>query len=112
MHAEQGVKFAETNHEKFVEGLSWLQLGRTVGKMEESQFDKSEENIFKGMKILEELKLKPMYILGNLFLGELYSDAGQKEKALENLKKAEELFQQMGMDYWLARTRKVLQTVQ
>jgi hypothetical protein len=30
---------------------------------------------------------------------------GQKEKALENLKKAETMFQEMGMDYWLAVTR-------
>jgi len=29
-------------------------------------------------------------------LGELYTDTGQKEKALEHLKKAEERFQEMG----------------
>jgi tetratricopeptide (TPR) repeat protein len=37
-------------------------------------------------------------------LGEIYADAGQKEKALENLKTAEDNFRDMGMDYWLART--------
>jgi len=34
---------------------------------------------------------------GYLFLGELYADRGQGEKA-----------QEMGMDYWLARTQEVL----
>ena len=38
-------------------------------------------------------------------------DAGQKEKAIEKLKKAESLYQEMGMDYWLNRTREVLETV-
>ncbi len=29
--------------------------------------------------------------------------------ALENLKKAERMFQEMGMDYWLERTKRVLE---
>jgi hypothetical protein len=64
------------------------------------------------MKIADELKTKPFYAQGHLFLGELYADAGQKEKALENMKKAEVMFQEMGMDYWLARTKKVLEMIQ
>jgi len=41
-------------------------------------------------------------------LGELYEGTGQNEKALENLKKAEGMFQEMGMDYWLGKTHEVL----
>ncbi len=41
-------------------------------------------------------------------MGELYTDSGQKEKALENLTKAEAEFKDMGMDYWLGKTREVL----
>ena len=41
-------------------------------------------------------------------LGELHIDMRQEEKALENLKKAERMFQEMGMDYWLAKTRDML----
>jgi hypothetical protein len=63
------------------------------------------------MKILDELEEKPFYAQGYLSLGELYADSGQKEKALENLKKAEAMFQEMGMDYWLARTKKLLEMV-
>jgi len=79
--------------------------------LEGSQLHKAEEHILQGIKILEELELKPSYAQGYLFLGELYADAGQKEKALKNLKKAEAMFQEMGMDYWLARTKKLLETV-
>ena len=76
-----------------------------------SQLHKTEEYILKGMKILEELETKPAYAGGYLNRGELYADAGQKEKALENLKKAEAMYQEMGMDYWLARTKKLLEMV-
>jgi len=112
VHAEQALNLGQTNHEKYGEGVSWLQLGRTIGKMEESRIDKAEEYILRGMKILDELETKPAYAVGCLNLGELYADAGQKEKALENLKKAETMCQEMGMDYHLARTKKLLEMIQ
>jgi tetratricopeptide (TPR) repeat protein len=109
VQAEQGLKFAQTNHEKINEGLLWLQVGRAIGKIEKSQLDTGKEYIHKGMKILEELKIKASSSQGHLYLGELYAEAGQKEKALEHLEKAQGLFQKMGMNYWLGRTRKVLE---
>ncbi len=41
-------------------------------------------------------------------MGVLYADIGQKDKALENLKKADGMFRGMGMDYYLAKTQEVL----
>ena len=41
----------------------------------------------RGIKILDELKLKAFYATGYLFLGELYADKSQNDKALETLKK-------------------------
>ncbi|MGO8989968.1 MAG: adenylate/guanylate cyclase domain-containing protein [bacterium] len=111
-HAEQAVNLAQASHQKWLEGLSQLQLGRIFGKMEGSQLHKAEEYILQGIKMLEELELKSFYAQGYLFLGELYADAWRKEKALENLKKAEAMFQEMGMDYWLVRTKKLLQMLQ
>ena len=70
--------------------------------------DKAEEYVLQGIKMLDELKLRPFFSQGYLWLGELYADTGHREKALENLKKAEGMFQEMGMDYWLANTREVL----
>ena len=58
--------------------------------------------------MLDELKLKPFSAQGYLFLGELYGNRGQPDKALENLKKAEKMFQEMGMDYWLTQAQEVL----
>ena len=94
-----------------MEGFSWIWLGKILGRTELPQIDKSEEYILKGMEIFHKLQVKPHYFLGNLFLGELYLDAVEKEMAIKNLKKAEEMFQEMGMDYWLARTQEVLAKV-
>lgn len=38
----------------------------------------------------------------------MYANTGQKNKAVETLKTAENLFQKMEMDYWLAKTHEVL----
>jgi len=56
--------------------------------------------------------LKPLSSQGHYYLGELYANRGQKRKALEALKKAEGMMQEMGMDYWLRRTQEVLERVE
>jgi tetratricopeptide (TPR) repeat protein len=105
---EEALKISESHNEKHAEGASRFCMGRILGKIDTSQSEKAEEYILQGITILEELKMKPWSTDGYLFLGELYADSGQKEKALEILKKAEIAFQDMGMDYWLRRTQEVL----
>jgi len=106
---EETLMVCQRYGDKMYEGPSTVALGRVVGKAEPSQSAKAEEYILQGIKILEELKLKPYQAEGHLFLGELYADMGQGEKALECLKKAETMFQEMGMDYWLRRTQSALE---
>jgi class 3 adenylate cyclase/tetratricopeptide (TPR) repeat protein len=108
---EEALRLSQKNNEKHLEGLSWMGLGLILVRTETSQIHKAEEYILQGMKILDEFKLRPDYARGYFYLGELYANAGQKEKALENLKKAETMFQEMGMDYWVGRTRKVLASI-
>ena len=109
---EGAITLAQNNNEKQTEGVSRCYLGRILGKADRSQHSRAEECILQGINILDELKLKPWASPGHLFLGELYADIGQKEKALETLKKAEGAFREMGMDYWLRRTQEVLERVQ
>ncbi|GAJ23573.1 unnamed protein product, partial [marine sediment metagenome] len=63
-----------------------------LGKADLSQGGKAEEYILQGIKIFDELELKAWSPTAYLFLGELYTDMGQREKALETLKKAEAAF--------------------
>jgi tetratricopeptide (TPR) repeat protein len=93
--AEEALEIAQKNHEKTGEGLAWIVLGRVLAKVDQSQDDKAEEFVLKGIKVYEELKMKHFYAYGYLFLGELYTDKGQKDKALETL------------SYWLAKTHEI-----
>jgi tetratricopeptide (TPR) repeat protein len=105
---EEAVRLAQKNNEGQVAGYSKIWLGRILGKSERSKRERAEELILQGVEILEELSIGPWWSQGYLFLAEINADSGNKEKALENLKVAEHLFQEMGMDYWLGKTREVL----
>ena len=37
-----------------------------------------------------------------------YADTGNQDQALNHLKKAEEMFREMGMDYWLSKTKEAM----
>jgi tetratricopeptide (TPR) repeat protein len=106
--AEKALKISQKHHEPWAEGFVGTLLGRILGKTGAPQVDRAEDCINKGVRILEELKAKPAYAQGYFFLGELYADTGQRDTALENLKRAEKMFQEMGMDHWLEKTNAIL----
>ena len=105
---EESLRLSRKNGEKGWEGLSWIGLGRVLENNKRPLKDEVEASFLKGLEILDVQKLKPFYAQGRLFLGEFYLDTGEKAKAMENLKEAEAMFQEMGMDYWLNRTRGLL----
>jgi tetratricopeptide (TPR) repeat protein len=106
--AEKAIKLSQKHNEIRIEGLSKIYLGAILAKSEQNQNEQAENYIFEGIKILEELEQMPTYSQGYFFLGKLYLERGRKEKALSNLHKAENIFKEMGMDYWLYKTQKVL----
>jgi tetratricopeptide (TPR) repeat protein len=106
--AEEAVKISEKIRSKTMEGLSRALLGRIIGKTDPLQGHEAEEMILRGIKTLNEIKQRPSSAVGYLYLGELYADTARTQEALENLKKAKSMFQEMHMDYWLAKTQEVL----
>jgi len=111
-NAKEALKLAINNNHRSYELQSQFLLGRVLGKLDPSEIDKAEEHILQGIKIADELKARPSCSIGYLRLGELYADTGQAEKALEALKMAKGMMQEMGMDYYLRRTQEVLQRVE
>ena len=111
-HAEQALNLALKNGEKQLESRARMLLGRLMAKEDISQSAKAREHIGEAIKALEERKVLPYSSVGYLYLGELYADMGQREKALEILKKAESAFRKMGMEYHLLRTQKLLERLQ
>ncbi len=107
-HAEKSLELAIKNNEEFIEGNTTIFLGRILHQQDTSRFNQAERYILQGMTKMEELKSRPYLAIGYMFLGDLYVDMKQKNKALENIKIAKNMFMEMGIDYWLQRTQKVL----
>jgi class 3 adenylate cyclase/tetratricopeptide (TPR) repeat protein len=107
-HAEQALRLSTENNERQVQGLSRIWLGRVIAKTEPSQIEVAEQHIRQGITLLEELGMKSQASWGYLWLGEVYAESGRREEALENLKRAEGMFREMGMDYWLAKAQEAL----
>jgi class 3 adenylate cyclase/tetratricopeptide (TPR) repeat protein len=110
--AEKAMELAQSNDEKYALGESLIYLGMILGKMGKQQYSNAEEYILQGIELCNKWKMRPLRSEGYLYLGELYYDADQRKKGLENLKKAESEFTEMGMDYWLRRTQEVLERVE
>jgi len=106
--AELALQLALQNNERLIIGLSRLWLGRTIARIDPTQVEAAEQQILQGIRLLEELGLPPLFGLGYMFLGEVNVASGRQKEALEHLKKAESLFEQMGMNYWLGKTREIL----
>ncbi len=68
----------------------------------------AEQQILQGINLLEKLGIACEVCFGYLWLGEIYAESGRRGEALENLKKAEGMFQEMGMDYWLVKAQEAL----
>jgi tetratricopeptide (TPR) repeat protein len=106
-HIEEALRLTNENQEKHWSGFSRVWQGRILQRCDRSQVEKAEECILEGLEILEDLDLKPFAGQGYLFLGELCANNGKREEALENLRTAEGMFQEMGMDYWLEKARDI-----
>ena len=63
--------------------------------------------VFETVRCNESAKIN----IGHLYLGELYMNGGKKEKAIDNLQKAEGMFREMGMDSWLVKARAISETI-
>ncbi|MBI5582471.1 MAG: AAA family ATPase [Deltaproteobacteria bacterium] len=106
--AELALQFALQNNERHIIGMSRIWLGMAISRIDPTQIEAAEQQILQGIGLHEELGLPPLFGLGYMFLGEVCAASGRSNEALEHLKKAEALFEKMGMEYWLGKTREVL----
>jgi tetratricopeptide (TPR) repeat protein len=110
--AEKALELAQKEHNKLNEARAWLALGSTMCKADSTRSAEAEQYILQAMKWVDEAKARTLCAQVHLRLGEFYVDTGQRQKALETLEKAREMCQEMGMDYWLAKTEKALERLQ
>jgi len=108
-YAEEGLQLAKTHGDTLYEGTLSMLLGAALAKADPLRAGRGKEFILDGIKILDDLKIRPFSARSNLHLGQFYADAGRRQEALEALNNAHDAFREMGMDYWLARTEKALE---
>jgi class 3 adenylate cyclase/tetratricopeptide (TPR) repeat protein len=108
IHAEMALQCSLTNNEKLVLCISRTLLGRVLAKINPGQIDEAEGQILQGISELKEQEMLSFLSIGYFWLGEVYTESGRKEDALSNLKKAEIMFREMGMAYWLAKAQEKL----
>ena len=108
---EEALKLSRASGERYIEGRSMAWHGRVLGRADVSQAAVAEESIMQGIKLLEELKMRPWQAEGHMLAGQLYADTGQQQKAVTSLNRAQGMFQEMEMTHWLARAHTALTRV-
>ena len=108
---EKGLEISRHNHERITEGALLIWLGRTLGQRLPPQGERAAECIMLGIEISKEIFQRPDEAVGYLFLAELYANGYRKDMALQYLKKSAALFEEMEMQYWPARVRKIIENI-
>jgi tetratricopeptide (TPR) repeat protein len=103
-----GLQSALQNQERSNQAVARLYLGWIMARKDPTQIEPALEYILQGIALYEELGLRAFYPVGYMILGAVYAESGHPKEALEHLKKAEALFEEMEMDYYLGRTREIL----
>ena len=111
-YLEKSLKASQDRGSRSWEAWWSIWLVRTYNWAEVSEATQAEASLLHSIEVLGELEMKPWCAIAYSAIGELYADTSQKEKALETLKKAEGMMQEMGMDDWLRRTQEVLERVE
>jgi DNA-binding NarL/FixJ family response regulator/class 3 adenylate cyclase/tetratricopeptide (TPR) repeat protein/ABC-type dipeptide/oligopeptide/nickel transport system ATPase component len=112
LYVEEALRLSQNSDDKVTEGISKIYLGRILVVESPLKHVEAERSILEGIDILETLKLKVFATYGYFYLGKVYADTSQGEKAVETLKKAESAFREMGADYWVLKTREVLDRIE
>ncbi len=107
---ENALKLSVKYGEKWVEGVSKTFLGNILIQLKKTgtTVEEAEAFIREGIEILNEREILPWSTIGHFLLGQSYALNGNIKKTTEALKKAEGLFNEMNMKYWLNLTRKAL----
>ncbi len=105
---DTALDWARKCNQKHWEGLAKIFFGKIMSQSEALQAARAEASILEGIEILSQLGMKPYCAQGYFYLGELRVTTSKSQLGTKNLKKAERMFKEMGMEYWLDKTQKVL----
>ncbi len=107
-YMQEALKLAQKHNEAYYVAMSLPMLGRILARRDIKHIKEAEDYVLRGINLLERLKIRPQVGIAHLCLADVYAAASEPEKAVQSLKKAEALFEEIGVDYWLAKTRGLL----
>ena len=101
--AEKAVEDAKKEDNRVNEMFYKAVLGRILVKQEPAIIHKTIISIREMIDLHEEHKYMINIAFGYYMLGEIYADNGQIEEAMTKLKIAEEMYEERGIHYYVAR---------
>jgi tetratricopeptide (TPR) repeat protein len=110
--AEKVLELAQKWHMTWQELYAQAMLKGIAAVLDSSRFAEAEEYIVQLIKVADEHGWRVGCAEGYLNLGLLAAAVGQRDKAVEALDKAEGMFREMGMSFWLVSTQSVRKMLQ
>ncbi len=110
-HLLRGRETAIAKGDRYMEALSRICLGRSMGAQSLERFEEARIEISRGVELLQELEVRPYLALGTLFLGELYLRRGDEDTAREYITRAERDYTAIEEEYWIEHARALLEKI-
>jgi tetratricopeptide (TPR) repeat protein len=104
---QEAILLGEETNDKYVIAYANRTFAEILFHLEPSDPEKADRAILEAMRIQQEIDVKPELARSNLSYANLFKDRGEKEKAIEYLVKAIDMFQQMGMTWDLAQADEI-----
>ena len=100
---QEAISLGKETNDKYVIAFANRTFAEILSHLEPSDPGKADRAILETLRIYQEIDVKPELGRTNLSYARLFKDRGEKEKAIEYLVKAIDMFQQMGMKWDLAQ---------
>jgi class 3 adenylate cyclase/tetratricopeptide (TPR) repeat protein len=104
---EKALQTSKKNNETEVEGRILIGLGEIMAHSGKHNSDDAIKQVLIGIDILNKLGMKPQIAQGYLVLGDIFHRGKDHKNAIENLARAEKMFKEMEMNFWLNQTQKL-----
>ncbi len=104
---QEAILLGEETIDKYVIAYANRTFAEILFHLEPSDPEKADQAVLEAMRIQQEIDVKPELARSYLSYANLFKDRGKKEKAIEYLVKAIDMFQQMGMTWDLAQADEI-----
>ncbi|MEF8873368.1 MAG: tetratricopeptide repeat protein [Candidatus Thermoplasmatota archaeon] len=107
--AEEAVQIAENLGSKLEEGMSHIVLA--MAYREEEEWGDAEDEFKEAIDILKEIENKKKLSKAHYEFGSLWAARGEKDRAVEHLEKSLSMYEEMGMELGVKKTKELLDSI-